>query len=180
MLSTAPTCKPLLVRLLGIISPRCDSAWLWAWQGTKPSQWAGNTSGKGTHRLLVTMEGLSTPYVYRKPLNCHCLLLHKKEVLHFYINPNIKWSRIQPVGLEQLRQWMKHTPTSAKLSCSFYRQRNRGKLRPWIKVTRQWQALQKLFSCPLMRYEHYSCLTTKQVELRESFPFSLSLCDFGS
>lgn len=73
----------------------------------------------------------------QKPQNCCCLLLHKKEVLHFYINPEIKWRRIQLDGTEQLRQWMKHIPASTELRCSSHWQCNRGKLRPWRKIVKR-------------------------------------------
>lgn len=40
----------------------------------------------------------------QKPPNCCCLLLHKEETLHFYINPEIKLSKVQLDGLEQLSE----------------------------------------------------------------------------
>lgn len=63
--STTPTHKPVLVRPMGIIDPHCNSTWSWACWGTKPNLWAGNTSSQQTHRLLVTMEGLSAGDVYK-------------------------------------------------------------------------------------------------------------------
>lgn len=109
----------------------------------------------------------------QQPLNCCCRLSHEKEVLHFCINPGITWSRIELDGLEQSRQWM-NIPSAPNSDL------------PTDKATGEAETLKEnsyetltgfresLF-CHLNRYEPHSCLTTKQVELRGSFPFSFSL-----
>lgn len=92
---------------LGITSPGCDSAWSWACQGTGPSPWAGNTSGRQTHRLCCCSHWkVSAQDTCTKHTELLLLAVAPERGVSLYINPEIKWIKIEPGGLEQLRQWM--------------------------------------------------------------------------
>lgn len=170
-LPAAPTRQPLLTSLLGLPARLATAL------GRGPAKAPGQARGQGTHPAGKHPDCCSQWKVSAQDTCTRAteLLQREKEVLHFYMNPENKWSTIEAGGLEQSRQGM-NTPSAPTLRI-FPLTRQQGNLRPGRKTVETVTGFREPLFCHL-RCENLSWLTTKRVELRGSFPFSLllSLC----
>lgn len=168
-LPAAPTRQPLLASLLGLPARVATAL------GCGPAKAPGQARGQGPHPAGKPPDCCSQWEVSAQDTCTRAteLLQGEKEVLRFCMNPENKWSRIEAGGLEQSRQGM-NTPSAPTLLI-FPLMRQQEKLRPGRKTAETVTGFREPLFCHLMRWEHCSWLTTKQVELRGSFPFSLLL-----
>lgn len=129
---------------------------------------AASYNGRYQHRIHL-----------QKPLNCCYLLLHKKKVLHFYMNPDIKWNRIQLDGLKQLRQLMKHITCQHQTRLLFPLTTQQGKVETLKENS--WDSDRRYRTPFLLSYEVWAPLLsdnkTSRAQRSISFqPFSIWLC----